>query len=139
MGLVIGTWLFQTPADLPSSRRVASGLASATGLSFNCTDSEHEADERIVVDRLGEALFDIERQDSILTLCSGMPAHPYLWENLDRVLTQLGGHVAIEANRWRPDPRHYHLRRAWHELTTRQRILLRLPTIGVWRVLDRFA
>jgi hypothetical protein len=87
---------------------------------------------------LGESLFDIEWVGGEVTFYSAVPAHPYLWENLDRVLVALGGRQMSDETYWRPDARFRRLRKPWDELSGLQKWLLRFPTIGVSRLLDRF-
>jgi hypothetical protein len=140
VGVVRGRWAFAGRAAPPSSATIATELATATGLAVVNHDAREERDERIDVATINEALFDMERDTAAatLTLSSFIPAHPYLWENLDRVLTGLGGCIDSGGSLWRPSPRLRDLRRPWDSLTPRQRFLLRVPTIGGSRWLDRF-
>lgn len=138
MGLVLGKWRFADASQLPATQAIANGLTHATGLRVSCSDSGTESDERIDIPFLRESLFDIERIDSAITLCGYIPAHPYLWENLDRVLSELGGKIELAETHWRPNSKYHHLRRPWQALTPRQRFLLRLPTLGASRLFDRF-
>jgi hypothetical protein len=139
MGLVGGKWSFARGLGPPSTATIAAALARATGLRVTCRDANKPCDERIDVATIDESLFDIERDADSLLLHSFIPAHPYLWENVDRVLEELGGRVELRDVYWRPQERFTHLRRPWPELSRRQQLLLQLPTIGAWRWLDRFA
>jgi hypothetical protein len=130
---VRGKWAFPEGSAPPSAATVATALAKVTGLRVSIDDA------RIHVAIIEESLFDIECEVNSLELSSFIPAHPYLWENLDRVLSELGGQIQPDEIYWRPQPQLHHLRRSWHDLTRRQRFLLRLPTLGAWRGLDRFA
>lgn len=138
MGLVVGKWQFENRDRVPSTEALATALAEATKLHVT-HQLEHDArHERIEIPLLGESLFDIERAEGEMTFYSHIHAHPYLWENLDRVLVALGGQRRPDATCWRPDERFRQVRRPWDELSARQRWLLRLPTVGASRFLDRF-
>jgi len=140
VGVVRGRWIFAGRSEPPSSATIATELAKATGLVVVNHDARQERDERIDVATINESLFDMERDTAVatLTISSFIPVHPYLWENLDRVLSELGGCVESGATLWRPSPRFKNLRRPWDALTSRQRFLLRVPTIGGSRWSDRF-
>jgi hypothetical protein len=94
MGLVVGRWQFENRDGVPSTEALATALAAATKLqvTHQLEDTQHE---RIDIPLLGESLFDIERAEGEMTLYSYVPAHPYLWENLDRVLVELGGAATV--------------------------------------------
>ena len=139
MGLVIGKWQFENRGRVPSTEALASALADATKLQVAHQLEGGTRHERIDVPILGASLFDIERAEGELTFHSYIPAHPYLWENLDRVLVALGGQRRSDETCWRPDDRFRHLRMPWDELSAKQKWLLRLPAIGASRLLDRFA
>ena len=103
----------------------------------------HQVDDgapctHIEIPILGESLFDIERAGREVTFYGHVPAHPYLWENLDRVLVTLGGQRLSDETCWRPDDRFRHVRKPWDELSAPQKWLLRFRTIGASRLLDRF-
>ena len=140
MGVVRGRWAFGGHLAPPSSVTIARELARATGLAVVNRDAAEERDERIEVGTIDESLFDLERDNAAasLALSSFIPAHPFLWENLDRVLSDLGGRVEAGAGLWYPSPEFERLRRPWSALTRRQRLLLRIPTIGASRWWDRF-
>ena len=138
MGLVIGKWQFADRDAVPSTEALATALAEATKLHVTHQLDDGAGHERIEIPLLGESLFDIERAEGEMTFYSHIPAHPYLWENLDRVLVALGAQRRPDATRWRPDARFRQVRRASDELSAPQRWLLRLPTVGASRLLDRF-
>ena len=138
MGLVVGKWLFENSDRVPPTEALAAALANATGLQVTHQVDGGEPHARIEVPLLGEALFDIERAGDEITFYSHIPAHPCLWENLDRVLSALGGRRVPDATCWRPDGRFRHVRKAWGELSAAQQWLLRFPTVGATRFLDRF-
>lgn len=134
MGLIVGTWVFPA-AGAPGIAAVAETLARGTGLEVR---QEGAGDDiALVVPALRERLFDWRTDGACITVHGFIPAHPYLWESLDAAMTALGGRIGEEAHLWRPDPAHAALRRPWSELTPAQRALLRVPTIGAWRPLDR--
>jgi len=138
MGLVVGRWQFENREQVPSTEALATALAAATRLHVTF-QLEHDArHDRIEIPLLGESLFDIESAEGEMTFYSHIPAHPYLWENLDRVLVALGGQRRSDATCWRPDDRFRQVRRPWDELSAPQRWLLRFPTVGASRLLDRF-
>lgn len=138
MGLVVGKWQFESRAQVPSTEAIATALAEATKLQVTHQLEDGAHHERIEIPILGESLFDIERAEGEMTFYSHVPAHPYLWENLDRVLVALGGERRSDATCWRPDDRFRQVRRPWDELSAAQKWLLRFPTIGASRLLDRF-
>ncbi|HKU42823.1 MAG TPA: hypothetical protein VJR89_31910 [Polyangiales bacterium] len=120
MGVVCGKWSFARGSAPPATPAIAAALARATGLQVSSRGASETADERIHVAELAESLFDIEREANSLQLSSFIPAHPYLWENLDRVLTDLGGRVEVSERFWQPHERLQHLRRSWQRLSPRQ-------------------
>jgi hypothetical protein len=133
MGVTIGEWSFVTAA--PAIGTIAEALARATGLEVR---QEGERDDvALLLPTLGERLFDWRCEGTSVTVHGFIPAHPYLWEALDTVMTSLGGRIGDEAHLWQPDPAHAGLRRPWGELTAAQRAILRVPTVGAWRPLDR--
>lgn len=138
MGLVVGKWRFESSDRIPSTEALATALANATRLQVTHQVDDGEQHTRIDIPILGEALFDIERAGAEVTFYSHIPAHPYLWENLDRVLVALGGQRLSDETCWHPDERFRHVRKPWDELGAAQKWLLRFPTIGASRLLDRF-
>lgn len=136
MALVVGDWVFST-GETPDLQSICGDLVARTQLSVS---AEGEGASAVLsVPKLGERLFDWRIGDGRLTVHAFGPPHPYLWENLDAVLVALGGQVGGNPVAWRPDPADAALRRPWPSLTRRQRTLLRIPTIGAWRPLDRLA
>jgi hypothetical protein len=138
VGLVIGKWRFADANQVPSAEIIASQLASATGLQAIHSTDRTTRNSRIDIPVLTESVFDIEQAGTDVVVFGYIPAHPYLWENLDHVLEKLGGTRTSEETHWRPDDRFRHLRRPWEKLSAQQRFLLRVPTIGAARVFDRF-
>jgi hypothetical protein len=138
VAVVRGRWVFAGNSTPPLSATIATELSRITGLRVVNRDSANQRDEWIDVGTIDESLFDLERDAATLALSSFVPAHPYLWENLDRVLSGLGGCVQSGAGLWQPTPTFERLRGPWDTLTSRQRVLLRFPTIGAARWLDRF-
>lgn len=134
MGLTVGEWVFDT-APPPDPATIAAALARGTGLEIR---RQGEGDEVVLlVPALGERLFDWRAEGPRISVHGFIPAHPYLWESLDAAMASLGGRIGAAAHLWRPDPAHASLRRPWAELTSAQRALLRVPTVGAWRPLDR--
>ena len=138
MGLTTGKWRFDERTRVPSVPALAKALAGATGLHVNHTIGDVEHNSRIEVPVIRAFVFDIEPEGSDLGLLGPFTPHPYLWENLDRVLEGFGGRRVLDESNWAPDARFQHLRKPWAQLSARQRLLLRFPTIGPARYFDRF-
>jgi hypothetical protein len=140
MGLIYGEWIFAA-GTVPAPAAVASALAEATGLEVRLLPSDAAPDEAISVElpQLGEKLVKWRREGDRLAVHGFVPAHPYLWENLDTVMVGLGGACGPAEHGWRPQPDHAGLRRPWAGLTPAQRVLMQLPTLGAWRPLDSLA
>jgi hypothetical protein len=66
-----------------------------------------------------------------------IPTHPYLWENLDAVMTALGGRRDTDVCVWQPDPAHARLRVRWDTLSPRDRFVLARRPVMAWRPFDR--
>lgn len=79
-----------------------------------------------------------EDEADALTLHGYIPAHPYLWENLDRVMTALDGLCGAEPISWQPRAEDAILRRRWNALSRRDRWLLRRASLLASRPWDRF-
>jgi hypothetical protein len=135
MGLIYGEWRFPG-ATPPAPAAIARALGEATGLDVRLETQGADAAVVIVVPLLGQRLFKWRIDGDLLAVHGFVPAHPYLWENLDAVLRGLGGVPGPEEHAWRPDARHAGLRRPWQALGAAPRLLLRLPTIGAWRPQD---
>lgn len=135
MGLVVGEWRFP-PASAPGVAAIAAALADRTGLEVR---QEGTGDGvALVVPMLRERLFDWRSDGAAVTVHGFVPPHPYLWEMLDAVMASFGGRIGETEHLWRPDPARATLRRPWHALTAADRLILRAPTVGAWRPLDRF-
>lgn len=134
MGVIVGAWDFAA-APAPDIATIAGALALATGLELRREGEGN--DVALVLPALRERLFDWRTDGARVSVHGFIPAHPYLWESLDAAMASLGGRRAEEAHLWRPDPAHAALRRPWAALSPAQRVLLRLPTLGAWRPLDR--
>ena len=139
MGVVGAKWSFAGNSAPPAIATLAGELAKVTGLNVTWRDASEQFTARIDVATIDQSLLLIDREADSLMLHGFVPAHPYLWENVDRVLTQLGGVREVGEIFWQPEERFHHLRRAWAELSRRQQFLLSLPTVGAWRWLDRWA
>lgn len=138
MGVVYGEWVFPAGA-VPAPEAVVERLGARMGLPI---ESSHDDAGRLIsadVAVLGESLFDWEVWDERIAVCSFIPAHPYLWAQLGAAMSDLGGRVSEAGNAWRSEPDNEIFRRPWGELSRRQRLILRLPTIGTWRPLDFLA
>ena len=135
MGLVVGDWVFPT-GEAPDLPTIAAGLRVGTGLVVAAEGTG--ASTTLSIPKVGERLFDWGIEHGRVAVHGFGPAHPYIWENLDAVLGAMGGHVSDIPPTWRPNPALAELRRPWLSLTRRQRTLLKLPTMGALRPLDRF-
>jgi hypothetical protein len=113
---------------------VVDALRAQTGLAITVRPA---GDACIDVPLLRESLFDWTFEPHAVAVFSFVPAHPYLWENLDAAMLQLGGRNVLQPPHWQPDPRHASLRKPWTELGALQRWTLRLPTVAASRPLDR--
>jgi hypothetical protein len=162
MGVIVGTWHFdKARGDLPDgalSAIAAMGrrLQTATGLRVELQPGGRTLriptlreelfswgfyDRGVSVEDLTaqelEELFDWAAGDHAATVHSFIPAHPYLWENLDAVMTAAGGRRANLAVGWQPNPAHARLRTRWDNLSPRDRFLLAMPSLWAARPLDR--
>lgn len=136
MGLIYGEWAFAA-RPVPGPDAVARLLAEATGLEVRCDPpGAADAAANVTLPELGQRLFKWRIGADLLGVHGFVPAHPYLWENLDLVLGRMGGAPGPAEHAWRPDPRRAGLRRPWAALGATERALLRLPTLGAWRPLD---
>jgi hypothetical protein len=133
MGLTFGCWRLtgSGPLELAVIER---GLRLATGLSVE--PPGRGAGLRFPL--LRQDLFDWGLDDAGVSVFGFAPPHPYVWENLDAVITALGGQPTDDATAWRPSPGHAGLRTRWSALSRRDRWLLALPSILGARPLDRF-
>ncbi len=139
MGLIVGSWYFgETQGDLPGDdssaiATIARRLQAATGLRV---EQRHE-DRTLRIPTLGEELFDWVFNDRTVTVHGFMPEHPYLWENLDVVMTAAGGRRDTAGHVWQPNPAHARLRTRWDTLSPRDRFLLAMPSLLGARPFDR--
>lgn len=115
MGVVVGDWRFADRRP-PTLSAVASALQAATGLEVSVTDDGELLE--IVLLRL--RLFDPYVEEHLFSIRSLDP-HPYLWENLDRVMIGFGGVCDAAPRRWRPDPADAALRSRWDALPSGDR------------------
>jgi hypothetical protein len=146
VGIVVGTWHFgETQSDLRGDASsavtaIAGRLQAVTGLRVE----QHE-DGTLRVPTLGrltfltpgEELFGWTFIDRTVTVYSGIPAHPYLWENLDAVMAAAGASRGTDVRVWRPNPAHARLRTRWDTLSPRDRFLLAMPSLWGARPFDR--
>lgn len=132
MGLIAVTWRFAERSP-PTIDEVEQVLREATGLRIERGD-----DRELSVPLLGELVLGWEYDGNALTLLGGIPRHPYLWENLDRVMIALGGLREESLRGGIPEPGDAALRTSWDALSPRDRWLLRLPPLLASRPLDRF-
>ena len=133
MGVIAGSWSFgdartfgRGAPDLPTIGR---DLEAATGL-------EVEVSHKLRIPRLREQLFDWAFDGATVHVHSFIPAHPYVWENLDRVMQAAGGDRQMDGHLWQPTPGHARLRRPFRGLSATDRAILGLPTILGLRPLD---
>jgi len=132
MGLTVGRWC------VPCHRRldlatVEQGLREVTGLRV---DRVHGGNT-LRLPMIREELFDWVFHACEVTVYGFTPAHPFLWENLDAVMTTAGGECSAAPHVWKPDPAHARLRSKWASLSRRDRFVLTLPSIIGARPFDR--
>lgn len=131
MGIVVGSWHFDgvervLPGDeLLAIAALGSRLQAATGLRVELRD----AGRTLRIPTLREELFDFNLKASTVTVHGFAPVHPYLWENLDGVMTAAGGRVDTAGHVWKPDPGHIGLRARWETLSSRDRFVLAMPSL----------
>jgi hypothetical protein len=131
MGVIVATWSFADCA--PDLAKVWRGLTTVTGLTI-----EQDSADSLRIPELRESLFDWVFTGPNVTVHGFVPAHPYVWENLDAVMTAAGGKLVHADHLWRPNAAHARLRKPWRELSGRDRALLRLPSLAGWRPFDRY-
>jgi hypothetical protein len=146
MGIIVGIWHFgETQSDLPGDESsavaaIAVRLQAATGLGV-----EQREDGTLCIPKLrrltflapGEELFDWVFNDHTVAVHTDIPAHPYLWENLDAVMTAAGGRRDTDVCVWQPNQSHARLRTRWDTLSPRDRFLLAMPSLFGKRPFDR--
>lgn len=132
MGLVVGSWFMRQPESIRPAV-VAERLRAATGLHVEVRPT----DDTLRIPALREELFDWTLADGVVTVHGFMPAHPYLWENLDTVMGEVGGQRSTAGHVWRPNPAHARLRAHWSALSTKDRFILSTRSIFGVRPLDR--
>jgi hypothetical protein len=147
VGVIVGTWYFsETQGDLPGDKSSAIAtighrLQAVTGLQVErpCgTNTLHIPTlGRLTFLTAGEELFDWVFNDRAVTAHSFIPAHPYLWENLDAVMTAAGGRRNTDACVWQSNPAHARLRTRRDTLSPRDRFLLAMPSLLGARAFDR--
>jgi len=135
MGIITGKWLLPSSSHLGAEgitpRWVAERLREATGLY-----AEARADGVVCIPALREKLFDWVIEDGAVSVDGYAPAHPYLWENLDAVMTEAGCTRTEDPWRWQPDPTRTGLRKQWKALPPRNRLILSQPLIRFHRLVD---
>lgn len=138
MGIIVGSWFHvgtvRPPHGDDQSRlnTIARHLRAATGLQIEETPAG-----ALRFPMLHEELFDWVFGEDAVTVHSFLPAHPYLWENLDAVMTAMGGVRDTETPLWRPNPAHEWLRTRWQALSRRDRRVLSIPSVLAARPFDR--
>ena len=135
MGIIYGEWCFPTD-ETPALDAVIDALRRRSGLAVNCTYDDDGTLLCADLPLIRESLILWNRESGRITLHSFIPAHPFLWVQVNAAMTELGGHIGEQAHAWRPETDNPVLERHWSELTWRQRFLLRIPTVGAWRPLD---
>ncbi len=132
MSLVVGSWFMRQPESIRPAM-VAERLRAATGLEIEARSTE----DTLRIPALREELFDWTTAGDAVTVHGFMPAHPYLWENLDAVMGAAGGQRSTAGHVWRPNPAHARLRVHWSTLSPRDRFILSTRSIFGARPLDR--
>ena len=131
MGIVVGSWHFDAaqpglPGDeLSAIAALGSRLQAATGLRVELRD----AGRTLRIPTLREELFDFDLKGGTVTLHGFAPVHPYLWENLDGVMTAAGGRRDTADHVWKSDPDRVGLRVRWDTLSSRDRFVLAMPSL----------
>lgn len=138
MGVIHGEWTFDT-LDAPSPENVVEALRDRSGLEISCTYGDDGSLGRVDMPQIRESLFGWTHAPDRLSVRSFIPAHPYLWTQLQAVMTELGGRISETTYAWRPETHDSRLDRPWLELSRRQRFVLAMPTIGAWRPFDFLA
>lgn len=135
MGVVVGEWHF-TDGGPPSFEVVAATLHQATGREVRLTHNGL----RLELLPLHVGVFEPHTEDHLFSVRGFAPPHPYLWENLDRVLNGFGGICQTDDPIcWLRNPANAALRTRWENLSARDRYLLSLPPFGAaTRRFDRF-
>ncbi len=131
---MVGEWVFPSVIT-PDLSAIADGLRRSMLIDV-IVEGEHE-DAVLFVPKLGERLFDWRITSEQISVQSFVPAHPYLWEQLDAILVEAGGRPGGNAIAWRPEPARASLRRPWKLLTLRERLILRTPAFAAARPFDR--
>jgi len=148
VGVIVGTWHFGGTRDLPGDdlsavAAIARRLEASTGLRVELqtvigwrVEQRHE-DQTLRIPTLRQDLFDWVFGDRTIAVHGFIPEHPYLWENVDAVITAAGGCCDTAAHGWQPNPAHARLRTHWDTLSPRDRFLLAMPSLLGTRPFDR--
>lgn len=132
MGIIGCCWRFEASTEIPSRADVVAEMSAGIGIEL-C-----EAEGAFSIYELRGWAIYVAAFDERVECMSFLPPHPYLMENLDAALLRLGGIRVADAISWTPNPRHAHLRTPWASLSKLQRLILKLPGLGVSRPFDRF-
>lgn len=138
MGVIVGEWVFPD-RSAPGLDEIADALRARTGLTVDCTHNSDGQLDYLDMPLIKESLFEWQRQEDRIQVHSFVPAHPYLWLQLDAVMHGFGGRISDSTIAWRPETPTPALDRPWSELTRRQRFILRLPSVFAARPLDFLA
>lgn len=131
MGLIVGSWFVRQPEPIwPAA--VAERLRAVTGLEVEAQPAEGT----LRFPALREELFDWTLADGAVTVHGFMPAHPYLWENLDAIMSEANCQRSTASHVWRPNPAHARLRVPWSSLSSKDRFILSTRSIFGARPLD---
>ena len=138
MGSIRGEWVFPDGA-VPTLDDIVEALGVRMGLAVKATHDDDGTLVRADVPVINEFLFGWDRKPDRILVHSLLPGHPYVWAQLNAVMEDSGGRISDTVSAWRPELDTSALERPWSELSGRQRLVLRLPTIGAWRPLDFLA
>lgn len=133
MGLIRGEWHF-TDTTPPSLEEIAEALAARTGLEVHW-DRDNDP-FWLEVPLLRERLLEPERHPDRILIHSFIPAHPYVWIQLHKVMAGFGATALNDPYYWAPDPATVNLDLPWAELNKWQRFALRGRSIAGWRPFD---
>lgn len=133
MGLIGDEWFFPTSAP-PGFKEIAEALAARTGLEVLCEDDPDPC--WLDVPLLKERLLRMDPHPDRVVVHGFFPPNPYLWTQLDKVMTGLGATASRYPGNWTPDADIVDLDRPWAELSRGQRFALRRGQIYGWRPFD---
>ena len=114
MGLIRGEWIFTTSTP-PGLKEIAEALVARTGLEVRC---DSDADPCwLDIPLLKQRLFDLDHFPDRVVVHSFIPAHPYLWAQLGKVMIGFGATASSDPCAREPDSQSAGLDQPWAKLT----------------------